>query len=128
MDAVTPTLIVVGCVNLLMFPVLTFVLKRYLGRMLDGFDQKREDARLEQERESERTEAHQTAIEKGMRSLLRAELIHEHRKWHNKGYCPLESKEYVQHTYEAYHGLGGNDIGTSMYHDIMKLPTKEMGE
>lgn len=114
MDAIA-SLIAAGCVNLLMFPMLVWVIKR----CLDRFDQKREAARAE-------TERHDCAMEKGMRSLLRAELIHEHRKWMARGFCPLESKEYAQHTYEAYHGLGGNDIGTSMYHDIMKLPTKEV--
>lgn len=118
MDAVTPALIAVGCVDLLMFPMVVWVLKRFIGSKLDDLARRRESERIT-------IEMHDAAMEKGMRSLLRAELIHEHRKWTGKGYCPLESKEYAQHTYEAYHELGGNDIGTSMYHDLMALPTNE---
>ena len=110
------TAIAIGALELLMVPIVLFIVKRFIGTKLDDFDKKREDARY-------KTEIHDEAMEKGMRSLLRAELIHEHRKWMAKGFCPLESKEYAQHTYEAYHCLGGNDIGTSMYDDIMHLPT-----
>ena len=34
----------------------------------------------------------------------------------------METKEYVSRTYDAYHNMGGNDIGSAMYHDLMELP------
>ena len=113
--------------------VMPFILI-YIKRRLDRFDAKREEAKVEQRNRAEEhariereNSNEQRSIAKGVRSLLRSELIHEHRKWMSAGSCPLESKEYVQHTYDAYHNLGGNDIGTSMYQDIMGLPTKEQG-
>lgn len=109
----------IGAFDALLMPFILI----YIKRRLDRFDANRDErAKLEIE-----TNREQRSIAKGVRSLLRSELIHEHRKWMAAGSCPLESKEYVQHTYDAYHGLGGNDIGTSMYQDIMGLPTKEQG-
>ncbi len=91
---------------------------RKMLRKMDEGEAKRDAARVEQAKWRE-------AIDGGVCSLLRSQLIHEHRKWTQRGYCPLESKEYVQHTYDSYHNLGGNDIGTSMYNDLMNLPTNE---
>lgn len=99
--------------------VIVWCLQRWLGKRLDAFDHRREDAREVAARESE-------AIAKGVRSLLRAELIHEHRKWVPKNGITLDAKEYVQRTYDAYHNLGGNDVGTAMYEELMGLPTKEV--
>lgn len=120
----------IGAIDALLMPFILI----YIKRTLDRFDAKREEARVEERTRAEKrarlereNSDEQRSIAKGVRSLLRSELIHEHRKWMDVGSCPLESKEYVQHTYDAYHGLGGNDIGTSMYQDIMGLPTKEQG-
>ena len=44
MEALTPALFAVGAVNLVMFPLLVWFIKRYLER----FDGKRERARAEQ--------------------------------------------------------------------------------
>jgi hypothetical protein len=121
---ITTDVMILGAVNLLMFPMFLFLLKRALGKMLDGFDAKRDEARIEQEQYHNRREQEYDAIRKGIRSLLRTELIHENRKWVKLSYCPLASKEYVQRTYEAYHALGGNDVGTAMYEEIMNLPTE----
>lgn len=60
MEALTPTLLIVGIVNLLMFPLILWFIKRYLEK----FDSKREEARIERaeterrvmkQREAERT-------------------------------------------------------------------------
>lgn len=108
--------------ELLIVPLIVFVMKRSISKKLDDFDRKREQARLEQEENTSQVMARYDAMTKGLRSLLRAELIHEHRKWMEQEHCPLEAKEYIIKTYEAYHNLGGNDIGTSMYNDLMSLP------
>jgi hypothetical protein len=106
-------------------PLVVWAMQRGLSRKLDDFDRKRDDARRERTERARRAEQRQEAIECGIRSLLRAELIHEHRKWAKRGYCPLESKEYVERMYEAYHGLGGNGVGTGLYTELMELPTEE---
>ena len=34
------------------------------------------------------------------------------------------AKEALTRAYKAYHALGGNDVATELYHDIMELPTE----
>lgn len=103
-------------------PMVVFIMQRATAKKLDAFDQKREDARIEREAEERRTAEWQQAMTGGMRSMLRSELLHEYNKWTDKGFCPMESKEYVERTYNSYHALGGNGIGTSMYEEVMALP------
>lgn len=62
------------------------------------------------------------AIEEGVQSLLRAEIIRAHDKYMGQGYCPVYAKEALRRVYEAYHTLGGNDVATKLYEDVMKLP------
>ncbi len=112
------TVIVTALITATVSAVISNTLGRNVLKKMDEGERKRDEARAEQATWRE-------SIDSGIRSLLRSELIHEHRKWVERGYCPLESKEYVQHTYESYHNLGGNDIGTAMYRDLMELPTNE---
>ena len=62
------------------------------------------------------------AIEEGVQSLLRAEIIRAHDKYMGQGYCPVYAKEALRRAYEAYHTLVGNDVATKLYEDVMKLP------
>lgn len=62
------------------------------------------------------------AIEEGLQSLLRAEIIRANDKYQGQGYCPVYAKEAIRREYEAYHTLGGNDVATKLYEDVMKLP------
>lgn len=103
-------------------PMVVFVMQRATAKKLDAFDRKREVARIEREAEERRTAEWQQAMTGGMRSMLRAELLHEYNKWTDKGFCQMESKEYVERTYSSYHALGGNGIGTAMYEEAMALP------
>ena len=67
----------------------------------------------------------QGAIELGLQSLLRAEIIRQHEKWQDKNFCPIYAKEALRRTYDSYHLLGGNDIATGLYHELMELPEKQ---
>ena len=64
----------------------------------------------------------QDAIELGLQSLLRAEIIRQHEKWEEKHYCPIYAKEALKRTYDSYHLLGGNDVATGLYNKTMGLP------
>ena len=66
----------------------------------------------------------QDAVELGLQSLLRAEIIRQHEKWADNHYCPIYAKEALRRTYDSYHLLGGNDIATGLYNEIMELPDK----
>ena len=68
------------------------------------------------------------AVESGLQSLLRAEIIRSYEKYTVRGYCPLYAKEALKREYDSYHLLGGNDVATELYHQVMILPTEERGE
>jgi hypothetical protein len=113
---------IIAAVAAIITPTVVFVMQRATAKKLDAFDQKRDAARVEREAEERRNAEWQQAMTGGMRSMLRSELLHEYNKWTDKGFCPMESKEYVERTYLSYHALGGNGIGTSMYDEVMALP------
>lgn len=62
------------------------------------------------------------AIEEGLQSLLRLEIIRSHDKYTEEGYCPIYAKESLHRAYDAYHKLGGNDIATELYKTVIALP------
>lgn len=119
---------IVAAIAAIITPTVVFVMQRATAKKLDAFDQKRDAARVEREAEERRNAEWQQAMTGGMRSMLRAELLHEYNKWTDKGFCPMESKEYVERTYISYHALGGNGIGTAMYEEVMELPMCHGGD
>ncbi len=64
-----------------------------------------------------------SALESGVQCLLRAEVIRNHDKYIDKGYCPIYAKEALKRAYAAYHELHGNDVATGLYNEVMALPT-----
>lgn len=119
---------IVAAIAAIVTPTVVFVMQRATAKKLDAFDQKRDAARVEREDEERRNAEWQQAMTGGMRSMLRAELLHEYNKWTTRGYCPMDSKEYVEKTYISYHALGGNGIGTAMYEEVMELPMSHGGD
>lgn len=65
------------------------------------------------------------AMRKGIRALLRADLIRLYNKYHDDlEYCPLYVKQSLEDEYRQYHILKGNGVGTKMYEALMELPTE----
>lgn len=64
------------------------------------------------------------AIKDGLQCLLRVEVIRSHDKYTERKYCPIYAKEALTKAYKAYHALGGNDVATTLYEEIMQLPTE----
>ena len=64
------------------------------------------------------------AMEDGLQSLLRAEIIRSHDKYTDRGYCPIYAREALKRAYDSYHILGGNDVATDLYRQVMALPTE----
>ena len=60
------------------------------------------------------------AMRFGVETLLfqQLEAIHTHAM--QEGYCDDELKRVADRTYQAYHQLGGNGVGTAMWDDVMK--------
>ena len=38
---------------------------------------------------------------------------------------PIYGKEALRRAYNAYHALGGNDVATRLYDEVMDLPTED---
>ncbi len=62
------------------------------------------------------------ALQEGVKSLLRNQLIDYHEVYTERGYCPIYVKESARRSYEAYHQLGGNGVVTRLYNHLMDLP------
>ena len=61
------------------------------------------------------------ALGKGMRALLRAEIVHAHRYYYEEGRpLPLQVRTHLADVYAAYHGLNGNGTATKMWEDIQE--------
>lgn len=65
--------------------------------------------------------ARNEAIAEGVQSLLRESIIKNYNKYKEKGHCPIYAKESMKKVYAAYHNLGGNDVATSVYHNILNM-------
>ena len=64
------------------------------------------------------------SIAKGVQCLLRQTIIEAHREYCTQGYCTIADKDAISLTYDAYKGLGGNDVAADLYHRILDLPTE----
>ena len=113
MEAITPTLLAVGVVNRLTFPLLLWLLKRMIGGRLDTFDQKRDDAR------------EQAAAERRLTlAMARSQLLDNYERCMDKGFYTVDEREVYHELYEAYHKDGGNGIMTDLREKIVELPTE----
>lgn len=72
-----------------------------------------------------RTSQREEQLAGGVQCLLRAEIIRAHDKYTQKRFCPIYAKESLTRAYAAYHALGGNDVATDLYRQIMELPENE---
>lgn len=64
----------------------------------------------------------------GIQCLLRAEIIRQHEKYKKRGYCPIYAKEALRKEYTAYHELGGNDVASRLFEEVMELPVERGGD
>ena len=60
----------------------------------------------------------------GVLALLRSEIIKEHAKCKESGFCSAYSVHLVNDIYESYHQLGGNGLATKLINEIRELPIK----
>lgn len=100
-------------------------LGRSLTKRLDEGERKRDAAREEARLRQDEIVRRLGLIEDANRSLLRAEIIRMHRKGVASNSATLEDKEYMDRTYDSYHKLGGNGIGTNLHDEYMALPTSK---
>lgn len=65
-----------------------------------------------------------TAIEDGIRALLRNNIIKAYNKCQERGYCPIYEMENIEEMYKQYHELGGNGTITELVERIREFPTQ----
>lgn len=122
-EAITPTLLAVGAVNLLAFPLLLWLIKR----KLEKFDGKREEARIAQA-ESERVAREQREAERVIiLAMSRTMLLDNYEKCMKKGCYTVEEREVYHKLYEAYKDDGGNSIIDEIAPRIRRLPLEPLG-
>ncbi len=123
MDPAVMQVITVAFAELVMVPVMVWVLRRILGKKLDEFDDKREQARKEQKARERSQLVWEQSVTLSLQTMLRSELISEYRKAKSKSYASLETKEYVEKVHDAYREMGGNHLGTTMFEYVIGLPS-----
>lgn len=104
-------------INMILSTVSSFISKRQTKR---AADQEAEHTALKQRMNQylERIDD----VEVGLQSLLRLEIIRSHEKYMDRKFCPLYAKESLTRAYKSYHKLGGNDVATDLYNELMDLP------
>ena len=65
------------------------------------------------------------AIAEGVQSLLRESIVNNYNKYRNKGYCPIYAKESMKKVYIAYHNLGGNDVATTLFNNLLNMKEED---
>lgn len=68
------------------------------------------------------------AIAEGVQSLLRESIVSNYNRYSDKGFCPIYAKESIKKVYHAYHDLGGNDVATGLYKELLEMPPERKGE
>lgn len=122
MDQAVTQVIVAGVIELLMLPLLLFALKHLLGKRLDHFDEKRDEARTAQA-EAERKAIEQREAERHIiLAISRTMLLNNWEKCMEKGYYTIEEREVYHKLYEAYRDDSGNGIIEEIAPRIRALP------
>lgn len=120
MEAITPTLIAVGVINLLMFPVIAWLIKRSLGQKLDHMDEKRDEARAEQAEDKKQREAERSML----LAIARTMLLDNYEKCMAKGCYTVDEREVYSLLYESYKEDNGNGVIDAIAKRIRELPTE----
>lgn len=122
MDPAMTQVVVTGIIELLMLPLLIFVLKRVLGKRLDEFDSKRDEARAAQN-EASRTAAEQREAERSIvLAIARTMLLDNYEKCMDKGFYSVEEREVYSVLYQNYKNDHGNGIIDTIAERIRELP------
>lgn len=65
-----------------------------------------------------------SAERKAMGALLRHDMYQIYDKWKEEPRVPKDIQEEMDSLYEAYHGLGYNNMGTKIHDEIMHKVTE----
>lgn len=60
----------------------------------------------------------------GVQALLRAQMISEYNKWHDRGYAPIYARQNFENCWNQYHSLGANGVMDDIHERFFQLPTE----
>lgn len=122
MDQAMTQVVIAGVIELLALPILIFVVKHVIGKRLDAFDEKREEARIaraeNEQKIIEQREAERTIILAMSRSML----LNNYERCMDKGFYTVEEREVYHKLYVAYRDDGGNSVIEDIAPRIRALP------
>lgn len=64
-----------------------------------------------------------SAVQTGIRCMLRDRIIHSYENYIRLGYCPLSVRENTDEMHAAYKALGGNGAVDHIIAEMSELPT-----
>lgn len=110
--------------ELVLLPITVFIIKSIIGKRLDQFDSKREEARIERA-EIERKKVEQREAERTIvLAMARTMLLDNYEKCMAKGYYSVEEREVYSKLRAAYAEDGGNGVIDAIAPRIRALPTE----
>lgn len=118
MDAITQQVIALAALQLLMCPVIVFLIKRNLGKKLDHMDEKRDEARAEHAESQRQREAERSML----LAIARTMLLDNYEKCVEKDCYTLDEREVYSLLYESYKDDGGNGVIDAIAERIRELP------
>ena len=122
MNQAMTQVVIAGVIELLALPILIFVVKHAIGKRLDAFDEKREEARIERA-ENERKKIEQREAERGIvLAIARTMLLDNYEKCMDKGYYTVEEREVYAVLYKNYKNDNGNGVIDAIAERIRELP------
>jgi len=122
MDPMLKTVIITGIVEMLAVPVVVYLVKRAIGKRLDHFDEKRDEARTAQAEAERRIIEQRDAERTIILAMSRTMLLDNWEKCMDKGCYTVEEREVYHKLYLAYKDDGGNSIIDEIAPRIRALP------
>lgn len=122
MDQAMTQVVIAGVIELLALPILIFVVKHVIGKRLDAFDEKREEARIAHAEAERRIIEQRDAERTIILAMSRTMLLNNWEKCMEKGYYSIEEREVYHKLYEAYRDDNGNGIIEEIAPRIRALP------
>lgn len=120
MDPAITQAVIIMAAELLMCPIIVFIMKRAIGTGLDEMEKRRgrETEQKKNEREM-RENDHQLTV-----AIARSQLIDNYDRCVEKGYYTVDEREVYHELYNAYKKCGGNGILDTLKIKLERMPTE----
>jgi hypothetical protein len=124
MDQAMTQVVIAGVIELLALPILIFVVKHVIGKRLDAFDEKREEARIARAETEQKIIEQREAERSIVLAIARTMLLNNYEKCLSKGYYSVEERDVYSKLYESYKLDHGNGVIDAIAKRIRELPTE----